>query len=114
MTVAQLKAKFPADLINSLTESDDTVIGTLLAEAATFVNSIVQITDASLQEIHKTSYVIYRLYERQGFEEQAQAYYDRLMNALKTTTGIAAAPKPSSYYITAGTQVFTSAALDKW
>ncbi len=112
MTVAQLKAKFPADLINSLTDSDDTVIGTLLTEASTFINSIITISDTALQEIHKTSYVIYRLYERQGFEEQAQAYYDRLMSALKKTTDVETEPK--AYYIEADDQVFTTSELDKW
>jgi hypothetical protein len=114
MTVAQLKAKFPQDLINSLTESDDSIITTLITEAETFINSIIAITDATLKEIHETSYVIYRLYERHGYEEQAQAYYDRLMNALKRTTGLDTAAPSAQHYITAGTQVFTTTVLDKW
>jgi len=114
MTVAQLKAKFPEDLINSLTESDDSIIATLLVEAETFINSIITITDTTLKEIHETSYVIYRLYERHGFEEQAQAYYDRLLNALKRTTGLDTVAPTSQHYITAGTQVFTTTVLDKW
>lgn len=114
MTVAQLKAKFPEDLINSLTESDDSILTVLLAEAETFINSIIAITDTTLKEIHETSYVIYRLYERHGFQEQAQAYYDRLMSALKKTTGTDAADPSSQHYITAGTQVFTTTVMDKW
>jgi len=114
MTVAQLKAKFPEDLINSLTESDDSIISTLLVEAETFINSIIAIADTTLKQIHETSYVIYRLYERHGFEEQAQAYYDRLMNALRRTTGMDEATPTTQHYITAGTQVFTTSVMDKW
>lgn len=113
MTVLELKKKFPADILDSLTESDDSVVSVYLSEAETFLNAIVALTDEALKDIHKTTYVIYRLYERFGYQEQAQAYFDRMMQSIKHTTGVTSAA-PSEYQIQSESEYFTTALLDKW
>lgn len=119
MTIGEVKKYFPQDLLTALSDDlevglpNDELLNMYIQDAEKFIDSITTISDPELKDIHIAEYVIFRLYERLGYQEQAKAYYERLVDSLRRTTGVEDKTE-SKISVSSNKREFTAEELEKW